>query len=70
MNYEQRQAVIECLNRAQLSSAKVVTVCLHISGWTQEEIGQVLGLDRTTVCYHWTDALDQMWGIARELGSE
>lgn len=64
MTEEERRAILEAMIKAQLTDTKLVVVFMTLFGWTQEEIGQLLGIERQTVSYHWHDAVDRLSALA------
>lgn len=63
---EERQPLLDAMREARLSEKKLAILYMAAFGWTQEEIGEVLGLDQSNVSRHHTDAVCRL----RELVSQ
>ena len=58
LDYEDKELVIEAM--AQLTERQLSAFLLWIVGFTQEESGQVMGIERSTVARHLQAALQKM----------
>lgn len=60
MTPEDRKALLGAIKRARLTRTKLAIIFMYAWGFTQEEIGEALELDRTTVNHHWKDATGRL----------
>ena len=60
MTPEDRAALLKAIKRAGLTPVKLTVVFMYAWGFTQKDIGEVLGLHERTVCDHWLDSIERL----------